>query len=32
MGRWTTLIDEMVEGRWINPETGKPGRCLTKKW
>src|ERR1044072_855465 len=25
MGRWTTLIDEMVEGRWINPETGKPG-------
>jgi glycerol-1-phosphate dehydrogenase [NAD(P)+] len=25
MGRWTALIDEMVAGRWINPETGKPG-------
>ena len=26
MGRWTSLIDEMVAGRWINPETGQPGR------
>lgn len=27
MGRWTTsLIDEMVAGRWVNPETGQPGR------
>jgi glycerol-1-phosphate dehydrogenase [NAD(P)+] len=25
MGRWTALIDDMVAGRWINPETGKPG-------
>ena len=25
MARWTSLIDDMVEGRWINPETGKPG-------
>jgi glycerol-1-phosphate dehydrogenase [NAD(P)+] len=23
---WTALIDDMVAGRWINPETGKPGR------
>ena len=21
---WTALIDDMVAGRWINPETGKP--------
>ncbi|HZF34523.1 MAG TPA: sn-glycerol-1-phosphate dehydrogenase [Candidatus Angelobacter sp.] len=26
MGRWTSLIDDMVAGRWINPETGQPGR------
>lgn len=27
MGRWTTsLIDEMVAGRWVNPETGQPGK------
>lgn len=25
MKRWTALIDDMVAGRWINPETGKPG-------
>src|SRR6185503_6063398 len=25
MTRWTSLIDDMVEGRWTNPETGKPG-------
>ncbi|GAB2177268.1 sn-glycerol-1-phosphate dehydrogenase [Dongia sp. agr-C8] len=31
MGRWTTLIDEMVEGRWINPETGKPGTVPYEK-
>lgn len=23
---WTALIDDMVAGRWINPETGEPGR------
>lgn len=22
---WTALIDDMVAGRWINPETGAPG-------
>src|SRR5262249_15226622 len=26
MGRWTSLIDDMVAGRWVNPETGQPGR------
>jgi len=31
MGRWTALIDEMVEGRWINPETGKPGTVPYEK-
>ena len=25
MTRWTSLIDDMVEGRWTNPETGKTG-------
>ncbi|WP_119302806.1 iron-containing alcohol dehydrogenase [Dongia deserti] len=25
MARWTSLIDDMVAGRWTNPETGKPG-------
>jgi glycerol-1-phosphate dehydrogenase [NAD(P)+] len=31
MGRWNALIDEMVEGRWINPETGKPGTVPYEK-
>ena len=31
MGRGTALIDEMVEGRWINPETGKPGTVPYEK-
>ena len=31
MAGWTTLIDEMVEGRWINPETGKPGTVPYEK-
>lgn len=22
MGQWTGLIDEIIEGRWLNPETG----------
>jgi glycerol-1-phosphate dehydrogenase [NAD(P)+] len=26
MRRWTSQIDEMVAGRWINPETGQPGK------
>ena len=30
MTRWTALIDDMVAGRWINPETGKPGRVPYK--
>ncbi|HEY1386868.1 MAG TPA: sn-glycerol-1-phosphate dehydrogenase [Dongiaceae bacterium] len=25
MARWTSLIDDMVAGRWTNPETGKLG-------
>ena len=25
MARWTSLIDDMVAGRWINPQTGQPG-------
>ncbi len=25
MTRWTSLIDDMVAGRWTNPETGQPG-------
>ena len=23
---WTALIDDMVAGRWTNPETGKPAK------
>ena len=23
-GRWTTLIDEIIDGRWLHPETGLP--------
>ena len=23
---WTSLIDDMVSGRWINPDTGKPAK------
>lgn len=23
---WTRLIDDMIKGRWINPDTGKPAR------
>lgn len=30
MKRWTALIDDMVAGHWINPETGKPGRVPYK--
>lgn len=30
MKRWTALIDEMVDGGWINPGTGKPGRVPYK--
>src|SRR5688572_27220546 len=25
MARWTSLIDDMVAGRWTNPETGQLG-------
>jgi glycerol-1-phosphate dehydrogenase [NAD(P)+] len=24
--RWTSLIDDMVAGRWIHPETGRPAK------
>jgi glycerol-1-phosphate dehydrogenase [NAD(P)+] len=30
MTRWTALIDDMVAGRWLNPETGQPGRVPYK--
>ena len=30
MTRWTALIDDMVAGRWINPQTGQPGRVPYK--
>lgn len=23
-GRWTTLIDEIIDGRWLHPDTGLP--------
>ncbi|MBO0662918.1 iron-containing alcohol dehydrogenase [Jiella sp. MQZ9-1] len=23
-GRWTTLIDEIIDGSWLHPDTGKP--------
>ncbi len=23
-GRWTTLIDEIIDGRWLHPDTGRP--------